>query len=704
MILKDQVELLKKKIEELEEQIERHKRYERINVTLFHISHAANTSSKTDELFGKIYRALSLIIESNNFFIALCDPSKRTIQFSYLIDTKYRGDPPVLSMDNPASLTAEVIRRKAPILMKRSEIETFRNRPEAADIPFANAAVWLGVPLMIHSEVFGVMGVLSYRNDAQYDYEDLDIMVFVADQIAFAIRQKRTEELLRENEERLRLITDNTSSFIGVVNTEGIYEYANDAHRNLGYEPQDLIGRSIFFMIHPNDHELFRETLRKGISGELSRARLIYRSIASNGQIRDMEGTFDSIRNADGTIQKIVFVSDDVTERNAAQKAVAKQAEMLSMILEATGAGTWEWNIESGDIVFNERAAAILGYSLEEIHPLDIDRWLDWRHPEDAAYAKKLLQEHIAGKQPFLVFEIRVRHKKGHWMWVEVRGRMVERNENGKPLRMIGTLFDIDQRRQAEAERQRLEAMNFQLQKAESLGRMAGAIAHRFNNQLHVVMGNLQMAKSDVPKDSETSIIIQEAYDAAKRAADVSGMMLTYLGQRAGTKLPVDLSQLIQESVVLLQAMAPRGFSIVVDLPEQGPVVQAYRDHLQQLLTNVVVNAWEAGEDGAPYPIRISLGVVESDCIPNQKRYPVNWQPKVGPYACIGIRDSGKGIAEADLDRLFDPFFTTKSLGRGMGLSVALGIVQAHGGGIVITSEPGSGTVFTILLPITERA
>ncbi len=704
MIVDDQVAQLKSKIAELEEQIAKHRQYERINAALFHISHAINTSSSMDDLFGTIYRALSLIIELDNFFIALCDPIQRTIHFPFLIDTACEKHSAVISMDNPASLTAEVIRRQVPILMTRSEIETFRNKPEADEIPFPNAAVWLGVPLFKQQEVFGVIGILSYRNEVKYDHQDLDVMVYIADQVAFAIQPKRIVEQLRENEERLRLITDNTSSFIGVVDTQGVYEYANAAHRNLGYEPKELIGRPGFFMIHPDDQPVILDNLQKGLAGEFTKTSLIYRVINRDGEIRDIEGTFDSIRDPDGTLRKIVFVTDDVTERNAAQKAVAKQAELLATILEATGAGTWEWNIESGEVVFNERTAEIIGYSLNELQPFHIDRWLDLCHPDDADHAKRILKEHFSGEHPFLVIECRMRHKAGHWVWVEIRGRVVERSAEGKPLRMIGTHFDVSQRKQAEAEQQRLEALNYQLQKAESLGRMAGAIAHRFNNQLHVVMGNLQMARSDVPADSETRIIIQEAYDAAKRAADVSGMMLTYLGQRAGTKGPVDLNLLVQEAVSMLEAMAPRGFRIEADLPAQSPTVQANRDHLQQLLTNVVVNAWEAGEGEAPYPIGISLCVVDGRSIPKQRRYPVNWQPADKPYALIEVRDSGKGIAEADLNRLFDPFFTTKSLGRGMGLAVVSGIVQAHDGGIVINSGPGVGTVFDIFLPIVDRA
>ena len=382
----------------------------------------------------------------------------------------------------------------------------------------------------------------------------------------------------------------------------------------------------------------------------------------------------------------------------------ANKTELLAMVLEATGAGIWEWNIESGEVVFNERTAEIIGYDLKDLQPFHIDQWMALCHPEDASHAQQMLKADFRGEQPYFIAECRMKHQQGWWVWVETRGRVVERDEAGKPLRMMGTHIDITQRKRAEEERKQIEAVNYQLQKAESLGRMAAAIAHRFNNQLHVVMGNLQMGIDDVPEGTETRIILKEAYEAAKRAATVSGMMLTYLGHKPGGKQRVDLSAEIRKSLPLLEAMAPRGFRIEADLPVQGgPILHANAELLQQMLTNLVVNAWEAGT-GEPYSIRITLQTIEGERIPPESGwYPADWKPGLQPYACISVADAGGGIPEADMDRLFDPFFTTKALGRGMGLAVVLGIVQGHEGGITICSQPGKGTVVNVFLPLAEH-
>ena len=207
---------------------------------------------------------------------------------------------------------------------------------------------------------------------------------------------------------------------------------------------------------------------------------------------------------------------------------------------------------------------------------------------------------------------------------------------------------------QREAEKAELEARNRQLQKTESLGRMAGAIAHHFNNQLQVVMGNLEMAMDELPREPDNLEILSEAMQAARRAAKVSGLMLTYLGQTPGKRETVDLSEACRQSLILLQSAVPKGMILKVDLPAS-------------------------------------------------KRFPIDWQPRESVYACLEVADAGCGIASKDIEKIFDPFFTTKFTGRGLGLPVVLGITGAHDGGITVESEPGRGSVFRVFLPVSTE-
>jgi PAS domain S-box-containing protein len=251
-------------------------------------------------------------------------------------------------------------------------------------------------------------------------------------------------------------------------------------------------------------------------------------------------------------------------------------------------------------------------------------------------------------------------------------------------------------------ERKRAEEQFLQLQKAESLGRMAGASAHHFNNQLSVVMGNLDIALEDLPRREDVTRYLKNAMEAARKAAEVSGLMLTYLGQTVGKREPLDLSATCSRSLPILQRALPKGVTLKTDLAIPGPVICGNANQMQQVLSNLITNAWEAmgGLDGA---IQLSVKTVPPEVIPNVHIRPVSWQPAETSYACLEVTDTGCGIAAADLEKIFDPFFSSKFPGRGLGLPVVLGIVKVHDGVIAIESKPEQGSVFRVFFPLSPE-
>jgi PAS domain S-box-containing protein len=297
------------------------------------------------------------------------------------------------------------------------------------------------------------------------------------------------------------------------------------------------------------------------------------------------------------------------------------------------------------------------------------------------------------------VFDWLAKKNTGERFWVEVSLRKSETGGKGKILAVVR---DITERKRMEAEKAVLEAQNRQLQKAESLGRMAGAIAHHFNNQLQTVMGNLEMAMNDLPQGSAASESLTEALKAAHKAAVVSGQMLSYLGQTPCRHEPLDLSESCRQSLALLQAAAPKGMIIDADFPSSGPIIRANAGQIMQVLTNLATNAWEAADENRSC-IGMTVKTVSRMDIPSSKRFPIDWQPRERDYACLEVADAGCGIAHENIEKLFDPFYSTKFTGRGMGLSVVLGIVKAHNGGITVESEPGRGSVFRIFLPVSTE-
>ncbi len=259
--------------------------------------------------------------------------------------------------------------------------------------------------------------------------------------------------------------------------------------------------------------------------------------------------------------------------------------------------------------------------------------------------------------------------------------------------------LDRLRRRELQSE---LESINRQLHKNESLGRMAGAVAHNYNNMLTVILGNLEVALADLPQhDTGLKNVLGAAHDAARRLAALGTNMLIYLGQSstARTFPPVDLVPLLEDYGRACKQNLTEEVILTIRLPDQSVPVASDRDLVRRLLDSLFANAVEAlGNNGGS--IELTLTVVSPGEIAGDHRFPVDWQPVDTPHACIRLLDTGCGISAENLERIFDPFYTQKFTGRGMGLPLVLGIVRMHGGGVTVRSVVNKGSVFKVFLPV----
>ncbi len=290
------------------------------------------------------------------------------------------------------------------------------------------------------------------------------------------------------------------------------------------------------------------------------------------------------------------------------------------------------------------------------------------------------------------------RRKDGTVFPVEITARFYM--DKGRPIH-VAAIRDISERRRLEEVRAELESLNWQLQKEESLGRMAAAIAHHFNNQLMMVMGFIQFALDDKQTSAQCTRDLDQAMQAAARAADISKLIRTYLGQTTSPRSPHDLAEVCRHHLPKLQSLAPAGVTIRVALRTPGPVVLLNSKQIQQVLTTLVTNSIES-MTGAGW-VEVSVGEATAAAIPEWRRFPAGWKPRRSGYASLTVADNGSGIEKQHLEKLFDPFFTSKFTGRGLGLPVSLGLIKAHDGIIVVESKSGSGSTFRVFLPLSEE-
>ena len=297
-------------------------------------------------------------------------------------------------------------------------------------------------------------------------------------------------------------------------------------------------------------------------------------------------------------------------------------------------------------------------------------------------------------------WEFRLLKKDAGPFWAQVEAITAPGLDGAPVFRAV--VSDITERKLEAEKRAQVETQYRQLQKAEGLGRMAGAIAHHFNNHLAAVMGNLELVIGDVPQGAGSDERLTDALHAAREAAEVSKLMLTYLGQAQARPEPLDLSKICRRSVRLLKAAMPIDRALETDLPSLGPSISANGNEIQQILTNLVTNAWEAGGD-ANGVVNLTVKTVSPADIPAWRRFPLDWRPRDNAYACLEVEDRGSGIAEEDIEKIFDPFFSSKFTGRGLGLPVVLGIARAHGGAVTVTTELGRGSTFRVFLPVLAQ-
>jgi two-component system, cell cycle sensor histidine kinase and response regulator CckA len=385
--------------------------------------------------------------------------------------------------------------------------------------------------------------------------------------------------------------------------------------------------------------------------------------------------------------------------------------------------------------VFNRIATELLGYSSEELLGR---KYLDLIRPDYRPIAQRFYRQQLASRTPHSYLEFPALSRDGREIWFGQNVELI--HENGRPVGFQAVTRDItlqrraqeeqgrareelerrvrerteeverasallrcemEERRQAEEHRRKLEAQVQHTQRLESLGLLAGGIAHDFNNLLTAIMGYAALALSEMPADSRAFASIEEVISASKAAAGLTQQMLAYSGRGKFIIEPLNVSQVTEDVSRLIGTLISKKSVLNLHLAADLPAVNGDSAQLRQVLVNLIVNASEAlGERSGE--IRVTTGTVNSGEGELKSSEPGHVMP-AGTYVFIEVLDTGSGMDAATQARIFDPFFSTKFTGRGLGLAAVLGIVRGHRGTVEIVSQLGRGTRFRVLLPAAEE-
>jgi two-component system cell cycle sensor histidine kinase/response regulator CckA len=515
-------------------------------------------------------------------------------------------------------------------------------------------------------------------------------------------QRKRTADALIEHEDRLRALTEHASDIIAEVDSEGRVIYLSPSFEQaLGRTRDEVVGKTfaevgIAENLHPDDLGNLSQRFEQGLgAGDLHKSRLAYRFRHANGEWRWFESETTPYLTQDGEVRKVV-VSRDVTERIEAIAELQESEERYRILANSTLDMIVELDDDAQIRFVSSSCQTVLGYPPEMligrsgftiVHPDDIEKHID-------NFIGAAKEEGAIGGEPY-----RARHHDGSWRWLEGVGVSFRRADG--EMRVLSVTRDITQRIEAEAQQRDLEENLRRVQRLESLGVMAGGIAHDFNNLLTPILGNASLALLDLPRNSPARTQIERIRGAALRAAALTNQMLAYAGSEPVAVEPVDLSHVVRELTPLLESSIAGQTTVIYQLADDLPAVEADDAQVGQVVLNLLTNAVESIDEGAGR-ITIETGTLEIDGTTNLETA-FGDTLEYGTYVFLAVSDNGCGMDAETRARIFDPFFTTKFTGRGLGLAAVMGVVRGHGGAIDIDSQVGKGSRFRVLFRCVSR-
>ena len=496
--------------------------------------------------------------------------------------------------------------------------------------------------------------------------------------------RKCAEQALQSSEERLKLAL--AATLTGVwewnVRTNEVF-WSEECYEivGMGRATENTL-EGFLKLVHPDDLDRFSVAVQRSLAGKEQFA-VEYRTVRPNGEVLWMHDLGRAEYDATGNPTRMIGTVQDITARKKAEEHIRESEEQFRLIAENVADMIAVLDLDGRRIYNSPSYRSILG------DPGSLKGTDGYReiHPDDRERVRHVFEETVktgVGQR----MEYRLMGKDGSERTIDSKGSVI-RDGDGKIFRIVVVSRDV-------TEEKRLAAQFLRAQRMESIGTLAGGIAHDLNNVLAPIMMAIEILKRKV-SDEGGQRILTTIETSAKRGADIVRQVLAFGRGLKGDRILVQLEHVINEVIKIVGETFPKAIEIKTNIPRDLSTVVADPTQMHQVLLNMLVNARDAMPGGG------TLTILAENVKLDENYSRMNLEAKPGPYTCIVITDTGTGIPADVREKIFEPFFTTKEIGKGtgLGLSTTLAIVKSHGGFITLYSEMGKGTTFRIYIPAT---
>ncbi len=596
--------------------------------------------------------------------------------------------PSSFQLDQSGQWGEAVRQRKSILLNKIPVADVLANECPLDHVTFHN---FLTIPVFQDNSIVAVVGVANKEGD--YNQEDSIRLTLLIDAVWKLIESRQAEEELQENRTMLKQILDTIPQAIFWKDSNLVYLGCNRSFAQAVdlHEPEEIKGLTDFDLPWPQEQaEAYRRADLEVIDGRQIKKHIIEPLQQADGSSIWIDTTKVPLQNVEGQVHGVLGIFEDITERKRMEQILEQTAMEWSAAMDASDDIIYLLDLKRHIVRANKAFYQFTGSSPTTAIGSHIVKII---HPQGEASPCPVCAAQEEKRDLHIIME--AEHGDNHvGRPLEINVKIV-RDLAGQPISMLMTLHDLSASRKELEEKAILEKQLQQANKMESVGRLAGGVAHDFNNMLGVIIGHTEIVMSQMVPDQPFQTSLGEIHKAALRSADLTRQLLAFARQQTVAPEVLDLNETLKAMFNMLHRLIGENILLTWQPGEDLWLIKVDPSQIDQIIANLCINARDAISGAGKLTIKTENHVLdEAYCSLHPGSVP-------GEYVLLSVSDNGCGMDQETLRQIFEPFFTTKKVGKGTGLGLATvyGAVKQNNGYIYADSEPGQGTTFTIYLP-----